>query len=170
MHPIDHFASVAKLFEKWAWSGPDSGPRAARNGVILLTRLYAAALELPDVSSGDQQNTKDTEVSDAEWKAVLNHSNRLPLDEYGEIFNPLLLPPEEAVIASLADDIADIYRDVVCGLKHYRLGDHQEATWQWTTSFNWHWGEHITGAIRALHCWISINAPERLTASDDTNQ
>jgi hypothetical protein len=73
------------------------------------------------------------------------------------------VPADKPVTASLADDIADIYRDVVSGLRHYRAGHRDEAVWQWTFTLQSHWGGHITGAIRALHCWLAANDLSRLS-------
>jgi hypothetical protein len=76
---------------------------------------------------------------------------------YGEVFNPLIVPPEEPVLGSLSDDITDIYRDVVTGLREYEAGRRTQALWEWGFGFQAHWGEHATGAIRALHCWLASN-------------
>ena len=84
---------------------------------------------------------------------------------YGEVFDPLTIPSEEPVIGSIADDIIDIYRDVVTGLRAYRLGDLANARWEWAFNFAHHWGEHATGAIRALHAWLAANAPDDLAES-----
>lgn len=158
MDPVDNFVNEAEAFARWASHGNDTEALAARNGLTLLTSLYLAALKLPDAGT-HEEDTPDLTISDEEWHAVYKRASRLPLDYYSEVFNPLPVPSEEPVTASLSDDIADIYRDVVTGLNYYRGGFHQEAAWQWKFSLDYHWGEHITGAIRALHCWLSQNDP-----------
>jgi hypothetical protein len=161
MDSVDAFAEEAGRFELWARDGITKGDAGAREALIRLTRLYVAGLVLPsimDAARGDVERVKDEE-----WGAVLRDCSRLPLDYYGEIFDPLMVPPEEAGVGSLADDLADIYRDVVTGLRAYRKGMRSEALWEWGFGLQVHWGEHATGAIRALHCWLAANAPDRLT-------
>jgi hypothetical protein len=94
-------------------------------------------------------------------RSVLQEAARLPVDNYGWIFDPLVVPPEEPVVASVADDIADIYRDVVTGLRLDQLGRRTEAVWHWSFYLSRHWGLHATGAIRALHCWLAQEAPDQ---------
>ena len=106
-------------------------------------------------------------VGDDEWRAVAVACGRLPFEFYGEVFDPLPVPPEEPVVGSLADDLCDIYRDVVTGLRAYEAGLRAHAVWEWGFGFRHHWGEHATGAIRALHCWLADNALDRLAAETE---
>ena len=95
-------------------------------------------------------------VSDDEWKAVFEYSlAQLPLRHYGEVYDPLLMPPEEPVVGDVADDIADIYRDVATGLRLFDAGDEAEALWEWGFLFRIHWGEHASSAIRVLHAYLA---------------
>ena len=54
------------------------------------------------------------------------------------------------------------HRDVVGGLRLFREGHRSEAVWAWSFGFQTHWGEHATGAIRALHAWLAAEAPAGL--------
>jgi hypothetical protein len=54
----------------------------------------------------------------------------------------------EAVEASMADDLADIYRDAMNALADPR-GD--RAVWDWKLSFRTHWGHHALAALYAIH-------------------
>jgi hypothetical protein len=166
---LETFVEEAMRFEHWARSGTDTGAEAARNGLIGLVRLYAAALELSpaeDASEVDAESASDVErieyVDDAEWRAVRTHAARLPLDYYGEIFDPLPVPPLEPCLGSLSDDIADIYGDVVSGLRKFRAGHENAAVQDWIFGLQTHWGEHATSAIRALHCWLAKHDFEQL--------
>jgi hypothetical protein len=134
--PCDRFAEEAALFELWARSRGAGGEAAAREGLLRITRLYLAALDLPRAEGSG--------------------------DYYGQVSNPLAVPPEEPGIGSVADDIADIYRDIVTGLREYRAGRTMAALWEWEFGFRQHWGDHATGAIRALHAWLAEHAPEHL--------
>lgn len=157
MDAVTRFVLIAEHFARWAIDGKDEGATAARNGLLHLTRLYAAGLELPESPGVDDDDSDTAGVDSLECQRVFCNSTRLPLNFYGEVFNPLPVPPEEPVTASLADDITDVYRDVVTGLCHFRAGRRARALWEWTFSLQYHWGGHATGAIRALHCWLATH-------------
>jgi hypothetical protein len=82
------------------------------------------------------------------------------------VFDPLSVPPDEPVVGSLSDDLCDVYREVVSGLREYEAGRRAQAVWEWGFGLRHHWGKHATGAIRALHRWLAANASDRLAAED----
>lgn len=70
---------------------------------------------------------------------------------YREVFDPYEAPEEAEVTGSLTDDVADIYHDIRAGLMKWDRGESGEALWEWRFHLEIHWGEHATGALRALH-------------------
>jgi hypothetical protein len=74
------------------------------------------------------------------------------------VFDPFVLPPEEPVVGSIADDVADIYGDVVGGLVEYEASRTAQAVWEWKFQLRSHWGRHATDAMYALHIWLTENA------------
>lgn len=168
MDAVEQFAAEATAFQRWALHGTDRGELAAREALVRITRLYLAALHLPPAWSEEVADQADAErVGAEEWGAVFAAAGRLPAESYGAVFDPLLVPPEEPVVGSLSDDIADIYRDVVSGLREYEAGRRASAIWEWGFGLRHHWGDHATGAIRALHAWLAENAFDRLAADPD---
>ncbi|VTR99385.1 DUF5063 domain-containing protein [Tuwongella immobilis] len=166
MDAVERFAAEAVAYREWAARGTDTGEYASRTALLRITRLYLAALELPPAWSEELADQPDAQrVGNEEWRAVFAAAGRLPLDSYGAVFDPSVVPLEEPVVGSLSDDIADIYRDVVSGLWAFEAGRQAAAVWAWGFGFRHHWGEHATGAIRALHSWLAANAFDRL-ASD----
>ncbi|MEI7768302.1 MAG: DUF5063 domain-containing protein [Phycisphaerae bacterium] len=156
MDSVDQFAAEAERFAQWASHGTAHGEAGVTEALVRLTHLYVTALDLPP--AWDQSLTDEPDaacVADDEWQAIAARCAGLPFDTYGEVFDPLRIPPEEPVIGMLSDDIADIYRDVVTGLRAYHAGRRAQAVWEWRFNFNVHWGKHATGAIRALHCWLA---------------
>ena len=153
---VERFLSVARRFEEWAARGTDQGIDAAQNGLRLIAQLYSAGLELPGFPDEVDPDFEKALVSDAERLQVFEHSARLPIQYYSEIFDPLPVPPdEEPVTGNLADDIADIFRDVVEGIRLFDRGQESEAVWKWVFGIHSHWGEHATSAMRALFWCIS---------------
>lgn len=168
MDAVEQFAIEAARYRDWARNGTDQGERAAREALLRITQLYLAALHLPPPWSDELANQPDAErASDPERLAVTEACRRFPFDFYGEVFDTQPIPPEVLVVGSLSDDIGDIYRDVVTGLQEYEVGRRAQAVWEWGFGFRTHWGEHATGAIRALHCWLAANAFERLAADSE---
>lgn len=165
MDAVDRFASEVTHFREWALHGTDQAEWAARGALVRLTRLYLVALDLPPAWSDELTDQPDVgRVGGEECRVVAFACRRLPFDLYGEVFDPLPVPPDEPVVGSLTDDITDIYRDVITGLREYEAGRRAQAVWEWGFGLRHHWGEHATGAIRALHCWLARNAFDRLAA------
>ena len=168
MDPVAKFADEAAAFERWLLSGMDREADAARECLIRLLELYRAAIGLPPEWSDELEARADVErVDDTEWRTAYEASRRLPLNHYVDVFDPTAVPPDAAVVGNISDDLADIYRDVVTGLRAYRRGDRAGAVWEWSFGLHSHWGAHATAAIRALHWWLCNNAASRLSASGD---
>lgn len=163
MDSVEKFAHEVAAFERWLFSGTDHEADAARECLIRLLELYRAGIDLPPEWSDELQGRADVEpVGDAEWRKAYEASRRLPLDHYSDNFDPTIVPADAPVIGSVSDDLADIYREVVTGLRAYNRGDRAGAIWEWSFGLHSHWGMHATGAMRALHWWLCNNAPDRL--------
>jgi len=157
---VTQFAAEAARFREWARDGTDSGERAVRNALIRILALYLAGLQLPPEWSDELADGADAEGiwSDERWAIHGGIAARLPFGDYARVFDPFVLPPEEPVVGSIADDIADIYGDVVGGLIEYEAGRTAQAVWEWGIQLRSHWGRHATDAMYALHIWLTENA------------
>jgi hypothetical protein len=125
-----------------------------------LAALYAAAFALPDVSAEecDCDVPNGLRVQHEEWHALWSRLGDALGDAryHWAYFDPTepRSSQEEAIIHDLADDLADIYRDVQFGLRALEVnveGYVPEAIWEWRYSFQHHWGHHAVSALRALH-------------------
>jgi hypothetical protein len=156
MDAIERFAGEARQFVSWIETiRGSSGMIAARHARLRLAELYAAALALPLLPVSDDEGRDGSwRPDEAEVQAVRQAVETLPLDNYGQVLDPGEVPPEQAGVASLVDDIGDIYSDVVEGLRAYEAGLRQEAAWLWAFQFRAHWGSHALGALTALHSWL----------------
>lgn len=152
---LEEFAGAAADFCAWSTSSPSGQVQEARAALQHLARLYQLALalrEIPDVPEVDVAS-----IDDAAWRSAYKRFGALPIGLYRSIFSPLSLTNSEPEleVGDLADDLADIYRDVSAGLAVFREGWFDSAEWKWAWSFRNHWGRHATGAIHALHCWFA---------------
>ena len=160
---MEAFAEQARTFCRWA-TGEDGAPMTIPAAVRSVSSLYAAALELPPpFTKGMSGEVADVEPTEGSLALVIARASKLPVQIYWEIFDPITDAPEEPVAGSLVDDLGDIYRDVARGLVLFESGEHAEALWQWGFNFRIHWGGHATGALRAMHAYLTKEAPDGLS-------
>lgn len=145
------FADLARAYCQWAEGAPGSERDEALTARLHLARLHAQALELSDSASWNGDAPK---ISHEAWKATYKRFGALPVNYYGECLHPLEVPASDTALGDLADDLADIWRDVRRGLDVYDAGDIEGATFAWHQSFTIHWGMHAASALYILQCWI----------------
>lgn len=113
--------------------------------------LVAAAVALPDV----EVTTSDTSrsIDHAAWTDRFAALDRA-LGSSATYWTALPTGVGEADIAlvPLADDLADIWRDLRSALDWLDSGaDPADVVWEWQFGFETHWGLHAVQALRALH-------------------
>ena len=81
-----------------------------------------------------------------------------PVNPYAYVFDPYV---PELVVGRLSDDLTSIATDLENGLRHYRLGNVEEALWWWQFSYVSSWGNLAGVALNAL---LSVVAHDRLDA------
>jgi hypothetical protein len=80
------------------------------------------------------------------------------VDTYSFVFDPYV---PELVESQLSDDLTSIASDLENGLRHYRLGNVEEALWWWQFSYVASWG-NLAGAM--LNALLSVVSHDRLDA------
>jgi hypothetical protein len=129
-----------------------------------VSSLYAAALDLPlPFTHGMSEDVAEVELPSGSVGVVAARASEIPLQIYWEVFDPIATPCEEPVCGLIAADLGDIYGDVARGLVLFESGDRDEALWEWAFNFRIHWGEHATGALRALHAYLAQENPDGLS-------
>jgi hypothetical protein len=149
---VESFADAARRYCSWAEGSLGDSLEEIQRARLLLTELHLAAVKLPDIGVGEE--VEGNEVSSDAWQAMFQKLGSLPVNGYWDVFDPLKEDEKEPVFNSLADDLADIYRDIKDGLSLFDAGHIVEAVWEWRFSFRTHWGQHLTGAHRALHSYL----------------
>jgi len=158
---LQAFAAEARNYCAWALS-IEEGDQGAATALRRIVALYQAALRLPPCGvEGTRDDPLDFGTDEREL--VRAACARLPLQYYSEQFDPLAISStEEPTIGDIADDIADIFRDVRNGLWYFDTGRLPDAAWEWAFGFQSHWGRHAAGAIRILHAYLAEHCRERL--------
>jgi len=123
----------------------------------LLPKLIDQAISFPDVELSDNENAdgeEDVAQNHGAWKArfALLSEKLDDWDFYPEVLDPVFDPlrDTEVVLGSLADDLADIHRDLSEALSDPSMLP-QNRIWTWQFSFRTHWGQHAVDALKTIH-------------------
>jgi Domain of unknown function (DUF5063) len=148
------FISTVQEYCAWVESAPAPEIDEAKKAISLLAALYHQALNLS--ATDTEEDIEAERISDDEWKQVYKRFGALPFNYYVSVFSPSKIDEEKPqTLGDLADDLADIYRDLKAGLNLFNRGYTREAVWEWKLHFNIHWGRHASSALYALHCYIA---------------
>lgn len=155
------FKNAAERYCALLESVPADGNGWTEQVLEALACLYAAAHSLPELGLSDSASDMpdSLDVTREEWKSVHALAKGVlgTQEMYWAYFDPSepAETDEKAVVHSLADDLADIYRDVKPGLRAWQTGDDvmlRTIVFGWKTPlFGSHWGVHAVSAMRALH-------------------
>ncbi len=148
----DKFVSTAQQYCAWAENNSLAQEEEVKKAISLIADLYSSAIVLPKQGCGEDVDGE--EVTHEEWKLIYKRFGSLPVNYYSVFFSPA--NTEDApVTGDVADDLADIYRDLKDGLWLYDNGHFTEAIWEWKQSFNTHWGRHLVSLLHVLHCYMA---------------
>jgi hypothetical protein len=121
----------------------------------LLSYVYAATWRLPSVRLDDAHDYDVASYRRAIGVPAMYERLQEVLgaaDRYSKIARGVHDDDRGVVIGSLADDLADIYGELVAGLDALDAGASLEnVVWDWRSSFESHWGAHLLDASRQLH-------------------
>lgn len=147
------FSLIAKEYCSWAEGFTVTQEEdGVKEAIVFLVTLYSGALKLLENGCGNE--VKAREVTDKEWKVIYTRFGLLPFNHYSASFSPAKLDGEQCA-GDIADDLADIYRDLKDGLWLFENGNVTEAVWEWKQTFTMHWGRHAVSALNALHCYMA---------------
>ena len=161
---VDRFKVIAKKY----CSIIDSRHAIEKTDFLLqiyriLPELISEAIRLPLVQLGDDQceekeaSTRESraerEMKHEEWWELYNSLKEKfgNWDLYWQVFDPRT--DNEAIHGSLADDIADIYRELRDGIDLMESDEAPpyEIIFEWRLGFFSHWGKHAIDALRTSH-------------------
>jgi hypothetical protein len=129
----------------------------------ILPHLIGDAINLPNMELSEDESQEDESrksqararlrLSEAQWAKLheLLKAKLGDLNLYWEVWDPT--KDNEAIQGSLADDFADIYRDLK---EELSLGEaHQvppeDNIWHWRLGYYSHWGKHAIDSLRTIH-------------------
>jgi len=127
-----------------------------------LADVYAAALRLPEVSSGLPPSVENLSADASSWDksgeiALAKQLKRLigDVDLTKEVYG------EEALPDRLSDDLASVYSELKGGLDLWSDRDQKaEVLWEWSFGFIHHWAQHATSGLRLLWLLMTFGYPD----------
>lgn len=149
---IQAFSKLAQGF--CAWCESDSlGSCRERHAATWLSKLHAAALELPEIDGNDGNETP--EVPALQLQTATHNLAAFNGWYYRTVFDPSPTLDEEPVMGDVGDDLMDTYKDIKLGCLLAAEGRIEEAIWHWSFTHRVHWGKHGVGALAALHAFTT---------------
>lgn len=124
----------------------------------ILPFLYLKASLLPRLEPYfDAGNEKF--VTEDDWFRIHDSFRKQfgTANDYLEVFDEKMKDSDVPVVASLAEDIADIYQDLKDFLLLYQTGTPEvmnDAVWESRLNFENFWGQKLTNALRAIHKFL----------------
>ncbi len=120
---------------------------------LLLPKLALSGAKLPTSDRGD---LFENDAHEKYWKKIYSRLGKKLADYnwYREVFDPQGKDKDEPVAAHLSDDLSDIYCELKGGLDVWDEADaamRRDIVYTWRLMYEIHWGEHVTGAFRAIH-------------------
>jgi hypothetical protein len=112
--------------------------------------------EVEDAEKLKSQVQAKVQIGQVEWNHLYNALKEKLGDWnlYWQVFDPTKV--SEAIRGSLADDIADIYRDLKDGI-NLQENDKvlpRDIIFEWRIGFYSHWGRHAINALGTIHCLL----------------
>lgn len=157
---VQYFSKVAQAYCECLEKPTGDTELWLKNVLINLSQLYAAVHTLPEVELLEKDIIPEEkfDVDNEEWGIIfMSVVNILGQARwYGMNYDPSEPNKDETVeVGDLADDLADIYRDIKPGLRAWDENKDEylpEIVWGWReTLFISHWGIHAVNALRILH-------------------
>ena len=141
----------------------------------ILPLMYLKASLLPALQPHFEDGNEKF-VTENQWEQINNLLCRKfgTANDYLEIFDIKAADAEGAVIASISENMTDIYQDIKDFLLLYQTGSQEvmnDAVWECKQNFENYWGQKLVNSLRAIHSFIysgeEIGEVEKKFADDD---
>jgi hypothetical protein len=169
---VVEFVAVANEYCKYAEHTSEiNGEELLKILQRLLPLLYLKASFLPEfVPFFEDGNEKF--VTESTWSVVHDSFRRKfgSANDYLEVFDERMKDSEGPVVASLAENMADIYQDLKDFILLYQTGTVEvmnDAIWECKQNFENYWGQKLVNALRAIH---KFNCSGEKINEEDSNK
>lgn len=156
---VIEFVAVANEYCKYAGHASEiKGEELLKILQRLLPLLYLKASFLPEFTPYFEDGNEKF-VTETDWTEIHDTFKKKfgSANEYLEVFDERMIESEVPVVASLAEDMADIYQDLKDFLLLYQTGTMEvmnDALWECRMNFESFWGQKLVNALRAIHKFV----------------
>jgi nitrate/nitrite-specific signal transduction histidine kinase len=122
----------------------------------IIPLLYLKASLLPSFKTTLEEEGIEQSVTEEEYEFIRQQTINVigEYDEYLEVFHPDMQYSDSPVLATISEDLADVYQDLKDMIVNFRSGDLRimnDALVNCTENFRSFWGQKLLNALRALH-------------------
>jgi hypothetical protein len=174
-HVIE-FVAVANEYCKYAEHASEiKGEALLKILQRLLPLLYLKTSFLPELTPYFEEGNEKF-VSETDWSKIHDDFKMKfgSANDYLEVFDERMNDSEGPVVASIAENMADIYQDLKDFILLYQTGTIEvmnDALWECRMNFERYWGQKLLNALRAVHKFNcsgeAINEESDSEKSDD---
>lgn len=174
-HVIE-FVAVANEYCKYAEHASEiKGEALLKILQRLLPLLYLKTSFLPELTPYFEEGNEKF-VSETDWSKIHDDFKKKfgSANDYLEVFDERMNDSEGPVVASIAENMADIYQDLKDFILLYQTGTIEvmnDALWECRMNFERYWGQKLLNALRAVHKFNcsgeAINEESDSEKSDD---
>ena len=176
---VVEFVAVANEFCKYAVHASElNGDEMLKIMQRILPLMYLKASLLPQLDPFFEDGNEKF-VTEADW-TVINETLKKKFgtaNDYLEVFDEKINDSEGPVVASISEDMADIYQDIKDFLLLYQTGTGEvmnDAVWECRMNFENFWGQKLVNSMRAIHKFIysgeEIGKVEKKSEQDNENR
>jgi hypothetical protein len=173
---IIEFVAVANEYCKYAEHASEiKGEALLKILQRLLPLLYLKTSFLPELTPYFEEGNEKF-VSETDWSKIHDDFKKKfgSANDYLEVFDERMNDSEGPVVASIAENMADIYQDLKDFILLYQTGTIEvmnDALWECRMNFERYWGQKLLNALRAVHKFNcsgeAINEESDSEKSDD---
>ena len=176
---VVEFVAVANEFCKYAEHASElNGDEMLKIMQRILPLMYLKASLLPQLDPFFEEGNEKF-VSEADWTTINETLKKKfgTANDYLEVFDEKINDSEGPVVASISEDMADIYQDIKDFLLLYQTGTGEvmnDAVWECRMNFENFWGQKLVNSMRAIHKFIysgeEIGKVEKKSEQNDENR
>jgi len=171
---VVEFTAVSNEFCKYAEHAAEmKGEELLNIMQRLLPLLYLKASFLPSLEPVFEDGNEKF-VMEADWFRIRSgfRSKLKSADDYLDLADDKTIESDGPVVASLSEDLADIYQDMKNFILLYQTGTNEvmnDAVWECRMNFENYWGYKLVNALKAIHRFIYSGSEITDLREDDEN-
>ena len=156
---VIEFVAVANEFCKYAEQASKlNGDELLKILQRILPLMYIKASLLPQLEPYFEDGNEKF-VTEDDWLNIRDSLRKKfgTADDYLEVFDERTADTDGPVVASISENMTDIYQDIKDFLLLYQTGTNEvmnDAVWECRMNFENIWGQKLVNALRAVHRFI----------------